>query len=51
MIIDNYHIACGVVLPYKTDSILLVNANAMLTFSFASQGFQSIAGWNSKIFQ
>ena len=49
MIINNLNIVCIPVLPFETDSPLIVNANAMLSFSIPGQSFKLISRRNSNV--
>jgi hypothetical protein len=51
MIIYNFNFAGVSASPYKTDSPLLVNPDAMLPLSLALQSFQPISRRNHQIFQ
>jgi hypothetical protein len=36
-------------LPAETDAILLIDANTVLAFAGAGEGFQAIARWHSQL--
>jgi hypothetical protein len=48
VVVHDFDLVSAVVEPNKTDSPLIVDANAVLSFSFALQGFQVIARWHSQ---
>jgi hypothetical protein len=48
VVVHYFDLVSAVVVPNKTDSPLIVDANAVLSFSIALQGFQVIAGWHSQ---
>jgi hypothetical protein len=43
MVVHNFHICWPCSHPAKTDAVLLINTNTMLSLSVPFQGFQSIA--------
>jgi hypothetical protein len=49
MIINNLNIVCILVLPFETDSPLIVNANAVLSFSIPGQSFKLVSRRDSKV--
>jgi hypothetical protein len=51
MVISDLHIMGRVVNPFETNSPLIIDANAMLSFPVVAQLFQSIARWNTKVIQ
>jgi len=51
MIIGQFHIERVTVLKPKTDPPLIVDRNGKLTFSIPTQFVESIARWDSEIFQ
>jgi hypothetical protein len=48
VVVHDFDLVSAVVVPNKTDSPLIVDANAVLSFSIALQGFQVIARWHSQ---
>jgi hypothetical protein len=48
VVVHYFDLVSAVVVPNKTDSPLVIDANAVLSFSIALQGFQVIAGWHSQ---
>ena len=51
MIINNLYIVRIAVMPAKADSPLIVNANAILSFSIPNKFFQTIRWWYSQVLQ
>jgi hypothetical protein len=51
MIIYDFGIMCVIVTPSKTDPILFVYPNTVLTFSFSMKLFKPITRWDTKIGQ
>jgi hypothetical protein len=51
MIIDDLDIQGVTVLKPEAHTPLIVNANAPLTFAVITQGFQPVAGWDTKVFE
>ena len=49
MIICYFNAIRIAIAPFETNSPLVVNAYAVLTFPMAFQGLQLISGWNSQI--
>ena len=49
MIVHDFHIVGIAVAPNKADAPLVVNADAVLSFSIAFQRFQVIAWWRLQI--
>ena len=49
MIIINLNIVCIPVLPFETDSPLMVNANAMLSLSLPGQCFKLVSRRDSQV--
>jgi len=50
MIIDKLHVVCAV-LPPKTDSPLVIDANAVLAGAIARELFQAIAGRDPQVLE
>jgi hypothetical protein len=48
-VLGDFNVVGMVVLPDKTDSVLIVDSNAVPTFLIALQGFQPIARWDQEI--
>lgn len=51
MVVGDYNVACVAIVPAKTDTPLIVDADAVLMFSVATEGFQMITWRNSQGFQ
>ena len=51
VVIHNFHIACIAVIPDKTQTKLVIDANAVLSRAVAIQGFQSVSWWRPQEFQ
>lgn len=51
MVVHNLYIDGITITPKKTDSILIIDTYAALSFSITFQYFQPVARGNSKIFQ
>lgn len=51
MIIDDFNIACVSVEPFEAKAELIVDPDAVLSLTIATQGFQPIATWNGKIIE
>jgi hypothetical protein len=51
MVIHNLDALNVVTLPDKTDAVLLIDANAVLSFPFAMQRLETIAWGNAEIRQ
>ena len=51
MVINNFNLVGVPVQPHKTNSPLIVDANAVLTSAIAAQSFQSIARWDAQEIQ
>jgi len=49
MVINDFNILCTGISPTKTDSPLIVDANAVLTGTIAFECFKMVAGWNLQI--
>src|ERR1700690_1300260 len=51
VIVDNFYVRRprGPVCPFKADSPLIVNANAVLALAIARQGFEAVAGERREI--
>lgn len=49
VVIDNFHIPCVLALPAKTHPVLIIHANAVLSFAIAMQLLQMIPRWVSEI--
>jgi hypothetical protein len=49
MIVDDLNVPGFAITPHKTDPPLIVNANAILTFTVAVQSLQTIAGQYTQI--
>lgn len=48
MIVDDLDVIGIIVSPHETHTPLIVNANAMLSFSIMGQRFKSVSTWYSK---
>jgi hypothetical protein len=48
VVVHYFDLVSAVVVPNKTNSPLIIDANAVLSFSIALQGFQVIARWHSQ---
>jgi hypothetical protein len=48
MVVNDFHIISVAFAPPETNSPLLVDPDAILSFPITSQGFQLVAGWHSK---
>jgi len=46
MVVDNFHLCWSRVSPAKTDTVLVINANAMLSLPISFQGLKPIAWGN-----
>jgi hypothetical protein len=51
MIINDLQVGWTIISPAKTDAILLVDSNAVLSFAISRQSFRSIARWYPQFFQ
>lgn len=51
MVIDQFHVKSVVIMPDKTYTPLVINADAVLPFSIAFQSFQPVSGRNTEIKQ
>jgi len=51
MVINDLNISRTVISPAKTDAILLIDSNTVLSFAVAGQRFKSIARWYPQFFQ
>jgi len=51
MIIDYLHVMRSIRFPTETDPPLVVDANAVLSFSSAFQGLEAISGWYAQFAQ
>jgi len=51
MVIYDLNILCACFFPLKTDAPLIVNTNAVLAGTGASECFKTISGWHSQIIQ
>jgi hypothetical protein len=51
MIIDNLHAVRITITPPKTDTILFIDSNTVLAFSYSMKLFESIARRNTKVVQ
>jgi hypothetical protein len=49
VVINDFHIFCTCIRPTKTDSPLIVDADAVLTRTIAFERFKMIAGWNPQV--
>jgi len=49
MVVHDFDIVRVRFVPDKTDSELVVNPNAVLSFAIALERFQTIPGWNSQL--
>ena len=50
MVVNNLNVMCIGLFPHKTDTPLVVDSDAVLSFSFPGECFKAIARRNSKIF-
>ena len=46
MVVHNFHICWPRIRPAKTDAVLIINTNTMLSLSIPFQGFQPISRGN-----
>ena len=51
MVIHHFHVIGVATLPFKTNPPLVVDANAILTGSFAGQFLQAIGRWHAEVAQ
>jgi len=51
MVIDNLNVFWAGRRPFETDSELVIDPNAVLSYPIASECLQSNAGWNAQIVQ
>lgn len=49
MIVCNFNINWTRLGPFEADAILVINSNAMLTFSFSGERLQMISRWYAKL--
>ena len=49
MVINDLHIVWPICFPNKTDTILIVNSDAMLPMTISSQAFKSIPRWKAQL--
>ncbi len=47
MVVNNFNVVRAVHLPAETNSPLVVDADGVLAFAVAFEGFQSVAGRNA----
>ena len=50
MVIDDFNVEGMSFIPRKADAPLVIDANTVLAFAFATEGLEMIAGWNSQRF-
>jgi hypothetical protein len=51
VVIHDFYVVCPICLPTETDAKLIVDPDAVLTFSVSYQCFQSIGRRNPQVFQ
>jgi hypothetical protein len=51
MIVNDLNIGWAIVGPTKANAILLIDSDAVLSFTVAGQSFKSIARWNLQLVQ
>jgi len=51
MVVGDFNVACVAIVPAKTDTPLIVDANTVPVFSVATEGFEMITRGNSQGFQ
>jgi hypothetical protein len=49
VVINNFYIIDITFFPTKTDPVLIVDADTVLTFPGSLQGFQAVPRWHSQI--
>ena len=49
VVVDNLNIFRAMSCPDKAHAELIIDADAVLTFSISAQGLQSVARWRTKI--
>jgi hypothetical protein len=51
MIIYNFNFINAVFSPFKTDSPLIIDVNAVLPFAYSLQRFKTVRGWDAQVIQ
>jgi hypothetical protein len=51
VVIDDFDVISSILLPNKTDTELIVDADAVLPYPIASQWFQHVSRWITEIVQ
>lgn len=51
MVVGNFDIARVAVVPFETETVLIIDANTMLARAIAFQGFEAIAGRDSQFIE
>ena len=46
MVVDNFHLCWPCIRPAKTDAVLVINADAMLSMSIPFQGLKAVSWGN-----
>ena len=49
MIVDDFYVFGMVVDEAKANTILLIDADGVLTFTVTGKGFESVAGWKFQV--
>ncbi|MGJ8640338.1 MAG: hypothetical protein ACSHYA_13200 [Opitutaceae bacterium] len=51
MVVDYLGVVGMTLLPEKADTSLIVDADTMVAFAVACEGFQMVAGWDGEVFR
>lgn len=51
MVVGYFDIARVAVVPFETQTVLAIDANAVLSGAVAFEGFEMVAGWNSQFIE
>ena len=49
MVVNQFNIFRAAVRPSKTEPVLIVDTDAVLSGSITAQGFESVTGWNPEV--
>jgi len=49
VVVDDLDFEGIVSFPYETDSVLIVDSNAVLAFAISAKPFQTVARWHGKL--
>jgi len=51
MVINDFNLIWTGACPYKTDPILIIDPNAMLTYTISGKLLQPVTRWNTKFIE